>query len=190
MCIYIGETTLSTNSVDQMVLSSDDSVNNECPEVQDNTTLDLPSPSSHSTNPIDKVDDTIPINSEIMNSNSSECNSISSNFDDKNINTNLVTDNRNTLEHIGLSPSCDTSHHESSPLLNNDMNNTRERVLNAAATLQAATRAMIARRKSFFHAKKQAMSSLGIQNFFLNSRLKSERIVGEKEKIVFRLYNL
>jgi hypothetical protein len=180
-----GETTLSTNSVDQMALSSNNSMNNECPEVQDNTTLDPPSPSSHSTSPIDKVNITIPINSGIMNSNSSDFNNIPSNFDDKNVNTNLV-DNRNTLkvektEHISSSPSSGTSHHESSPLLNNDKNKTRERELNAAATLQAATRAMIARRKSFFHAKKQAMSSLGIQNFFLNSRSKEHEGIEERE---------
>jgi hypothetical protein len=39
-------------------------------------------------------------------------------------------------------------------------------------------RAMIARRKSFFHAKKQAMSSLGIQNFLLNSRNKEYEGIG------------
>jgi hypothetical protein len=42
---------------------------------------------------------------------------------------------------------------------------------------------MIARRKSFFYAKKQAMSSLGIQNFFLNSRNKEHEGIEEQEDI-------
>jgi IQ calmodulin-binding motif len=43
-----------------------------------------------------------------------------------------------------------------------------EREMHAAATLQAATRAMLARKKSFTHAKRQALASLVIQKSFLH----------------------
>lgn len=52
--------------------------------------------------------------------------------------------------------------------LNGDPDSLRLREEHAAATLQAATRAMIARKKSFIQAKRQAMASLVIQKSFLH----------------------
>ena len=53
-------------------------------------------------------------------------------------------------------------------MLNGDPENLRLREEHAAATLQAATRAMIARKKCFVQAKRQAMASLVIQKSFLH----------------------
>lgn len=64
-----------------------------------------------------------------------------------------------------------------------------EREIHAAATLQAATRAMLARKRSFTHAKRQALASLVIQKSFLHwwvskdtSGAKSEDDAGRKRK--------
>ena len=53
-------------------------------------------------------------------------------------------------------------------MLNSDPDSLRLREEHAAATLQAATRAMIARKKCFVQAKRQAMASLVIQKSFLH----------------------
>ena len=53
-------------------------------------------------------------------------------------------------------------------LKNNSTCTADEREMHAAATLQAATRAMLARKRSFTHAKRQALASLVIQKSFLH----------------------
>jgi IQ calmodulin-binding motif len=56
------------------------------------------------------------------------------------------------------------------------------RELNAAATLQTAARALPARKKSFAHAKRQAMASLVIQKSFLQWRVKREQTSEDDKK--------
>lgn len=56
------------------------------------------------------------------------------------------------------------------------------RELNAAATLQTSARALPARKKSFAHAKRQAMASLVIQKSFLQWRVKREQTSEEDKK--------
>ena len=56
------------------------------------------------------------------------------------------------------------------------------RELNAASTLQTSARALPARKKSFAHAKRQAMASLVIQKSFLQWRVKREQTNEEDKK--------
>jgi hypothetical protein len=56
------------------------------------------------------------------------------------------------------------------------------RELNTAATLQTAARALPARKKSFAHAKRQAMASLVIQKSFLQWRVKREQTSEDDKK--------
>ena len=82
------------------------------------------------------------------------------------------------------------THLKENGTLQKNMNFNSQEELHAAGTLQAATRAMIARRNSFSQAKKQAMASLIIQKSFLHwfhkdqsTAVKNGETIGRKRKV-------
>ena len=122
---------------------------------------------------------------------------VNANMNDSTVGVDVSTGAPLSYLHANAQPVTETSA-QSSPQTHMKENGTHQKnmkfhskeELHAAGTLQAATRAMIARRNSFSQAKKQAMASLIIQKSFLHwfhkdqsTAVKNGETIGRKRKV-------